>query len=222
MTGSENRRTSRRSEISACWEQFVRSEPAKETSIRDAMSKMKVVAFHAMSQTLLLALFCTPNMQAQTTTSSPWSPAGPNNETVLSLRRDPFNSAVLFAGTLFGGIYKSVNRGTSWSQVTSPFNSTSVFSIAPDPSNNGTIYVGTQGVGVCRSTDDGNTWVVLGQGLTDTTVLAVAVNPYNSNSLLAATGAGVFTSTSGGANWTLSASAPPASQVKYFVYDPKN
>src|SRR5258708_7308754 len=220
MTASANQRILQPSEISECLEPFVRAALAKESSIQGKMGNLVRVVIFAIVEMILLGSFCTPNIHAQT--STPWSTMGPSGATVLSLKQDPFNSQVLFAGTLFGGIYKTVNRGSSWSQVTSPFNSTSVFSIAPDPSNNGTIYVGTQGVGVCQSTDDGNTWVVLSQGLTDTTVLAVTVNPFNRNSLLAATGTGIFTSANAGALWTLSTAAAPPSQVKTFVYDPKN
>ncbi len=155
-------------------------------------------------------------------TDSPWAPMGPAGATVLALRRDPFNPQVLFAGTLFGGVYKTANRGATWAQVSAPFNSTSVFSIAADPSNQGTFYVGTQGQGVCRTTDDGNTWVTLSQGLTDPTVLALAVNPSNSSSILAATGSGIFTSANGGTSWTLSAAGVLPSQVKSIIFDRKN
>jgi len=64
---------------------------------------------------------------------SPWAPMGRPMRPWLSLRRDPFDPGVLFVGTFFGGLYKSVDRGATWSHVNSPFTSTSVFSIAADP-----------------------------------------------------------------------------------------
>jgi len=136
----------------------------------------------ALGQTLLLGSLFLQIALAQTPPlPSPWAPMGPTDATVLSLRRDPFDPGVLFVGTFFGGLYKSVDRGATWSHVNSPFTSTSVFSIAADRTLQGTFYVGTLGKGVYETTDGGTSWVAKSQGLTDPTVLVVAVSPSDSN-----------------------------------------
>jgi photosystem II stability/assembly factor-like uncharacterized protein len=62
-----------------------------------------------------------------------------------------------------GSLYKSIDRGQSWSQMTGvPSN---INTIVFDPKNSNTIYVGTLFSLAWKSTDGGNTWQPLANGL---------------------------------------------------------
>lgn len=64
-----------------------------------------------------------------------------------------------------GGVYKSTNRGLSWTRIT-PNNATfnrQFLSIGYDNTNN-IIYAGLHGTGIARSTDGGATWSIFNSG----------------------------------------------------------
>ena len=46
-----------------------------------------------------------------------WTPVGPYGGTVLSLAIDPVTPSTLYAGTQFGGLFKSTNGGASWTAI---------------------------------------------------------------------------------------------------------
>lgn len=83
-----------------------------------------------------------------------------------------------------GGIYKSLDKGLSWTRIT-PSNddyNRQFLSVAYD-SNNRTLYGGSQQIGIVRSTDSGQTWEIFNKGLpsSDKIIPQIEVNPYNGN-----------------------------------------
>ena len=165
-------------------------------------------------------LICAQAGHAQTAT--PWVAIGPQRSTVLALQRDPFNSQNVWAGTYFGGLYKSVNSGYIWAPVAAAFGGFTVFAIAFDPQISGTFYVGTFQGGVYKTQDGGQTWTASNQGLTDTTIQALAVNPFDSKQLMAVTQSGVFRSTDGAASWAISNSGLTNIPGRSLVYAPNS
>ena len=129
-----------------------------------------------------------------------WTPIGPDAATVFCLVRDPFTSSRLYAGTYFGGLYRSDDDGASWRIVPSPFSSFTIFSFAADPVVPGVLLVGTFGHGLYRSLDAGLTWEPV-QGLEDSSPLDIAFVPSEPNSVLMATPTGVSRSSDGGVSW---------------------
>ena len=155
--------------------------------------------FSRLLRILGILLVCAQAAHAQTVT--PWVPVGPQRATVLALQRDPFTPQSLWAGTYFGGLYKSTTGGFTWTAVPAPFSNFTVFAIAFDPQVSGTLYAGTFQGGVYKSQNGGQTWAAANQGLTDTTVQALAIDPFDSSQLIAVTSSGVFKSTDGAASW---------------------
>ncbi len=96
--------------------------------------------------------------------------------------------ADVFAGTM-AGIYRSTDRGESWTNVSSVF--AECFA-----SEGSEIFAGTTN-GVVRSTDGGNTWISPDTEMTST-VNAFAVK----DSDIFAGGGGMFRSTDNGSSWT--------------------
>ena len=95
---------------------------------------------------------------------------------VTSAYADPFHPNTFYAGGAGGGLFKTVNSGTSWTNLTdgSHFPSLGITSIAVDPTTPTTIYISTAngspgggnlgamggpyGFGILKSTNGGTTW----------------------------------------------------------------
>ncbi|MBI5280361.1 MAG: hypothetical protein HY858_01675, partial [Candidatus Solibacter usitatus] len=131
----------------------------------------------------------------------------------------PGNPAVVYVGTGGGGLWKSVNGGTTWSPLWERQGSYSVGDLALDPRNPEVVWLGSGeanmrnsvsfGDGVYKSTDGGKSWQRL--GLKDTEHIArVLVSPLDSGTAwVCAIGhqagpnpeRGVFMTSDGGATW---------------------
>jgi len=125
----------------------------------------------------------------------------------------------IFAGSASGGVWKSVNGGSTFKPVFDDAASQSIGAVAVDPRNPKVVWVGTGeswvrnsvsiGDGIYRSTDGGENWTNM--GLKDSEHIAkILVDPTNSDTVLAcATGhlwddnpeRGVFKTTDSGKTW---------------------
>jgi photosystem II stability/assembly factor-like uncharacterized protein len=125
----------------------------------------------------------------------------------------------VFAGAASGGVWKSVNGGTTFKPVFDRESVQSIGAVAVDPSNPRNVWVGTGeswvrnsvsvGDGVYKSTDGGENWINV--GLKDSEHIAkILINPGDSNDVLAcAIGhlwddndeRGVYQTTDGGKTW---------------------
>jgi len=98
-----------------------------------------------------------------------------------------------------GGVYRSMDGGSSWDQV---FSDVFVQSVAIDPQNSQIVYAGTadhpfhdqsSGKGVFRSIDGGNSWHPLNAGLGNLSISTLEIDPNNPNLIFAGTGgSGIF------------------------------
>ena len=125
-----------------------------------------------------------------------------------------------YVGIGSGGVWKTVNAGTTWVPVFDDQESYSIGCITIDPSNSHTIWVGTGenvggrhvgfGDGIYRSRDDGATWENM--GLADSQHISrIIVSPDDPNTVWVAVQGplwskggdrGVFKTTDGGMTWT--------------------
>jgi photosystem II stability/assembly factor-like uncharacterized protein len=125
----------------------------------------------------------------------------------------------VYAGAASGGVWKSINGGTTFKPVSDSATSLSIGAVTIDPTNPETVWVGTGeswvrnsvsvGDGIYKSTDGGENWTNV--GLKDSEHIAkILVDPRDGNNVLAcATGhlwddsdsSGVFRTTDGGKTW---------------------
>src|SRR5580692_3332449 len=125
----------------------------------------------------------------------------------------------VFVGSASGGVWKSVNGGTTYRPVFDREDVQSIGAVAIDPSNTKTVWVGTGeswvrnsvsvGDGVYKSTDGGENWINV--GLKDSEHIAkILIDPTDGkNVLVCATGhlwddndeRGVFKTNDGGKSW---------------------
>jgi len=125
----------------------------------------------------------------------------------------------IWVGSASGGVWKSVNEGTTFIPVFDGMPTASIGDIAIDPNDPDVVWVGTgeanifrssnAGCGVFKTTDGGKTWTNM--GLENTfTIGRIRINPKNSDIVyVAATGhewtpnpeRGLFKTTDGGKTW---------------------
>jgi photosystem II stability/assembly factor-like uncharacterized protein len=124
----------------------------------------------------------------------------------------------VFASSVYG-LYKSSNRGVTWSQV-HPFAS---FKVAV--SANGSVVYSAAGGGPIRSSDGGVTFGSAGSGFPPlTSVTSLVIDPQNADTIYASllSNAGVYKSTDGAAHWTAANSGLTASAYYSLAIDPSN
>ena len=150
------------------------------------------------------------------------------------------NPAVFYIGTATGGVWKSVNNGTTLQQVFHSQTTSSVGDVAIAPNDPNLVWVGTGennnrqssswGDGVYKSADGGRTWVNM--GLKDSKHIArIIVDPMDYDVVyVAALGSlwapqgdrGLYKTTDGGLTWTKVLDAGPDAGVTELVMDPSN
>ncbi len=122
-----------------------------------------------------------------------WLGPGPEGGNVFSLTIDPVNTTTLYAGTIGGGVVKSIDGGANWTVINTGLTYTDIRALAVAPVTTDTIYTGSMG-GVFRSLDGGANWTAINTGLNATTINALAIDPVNTAMIYAGTwGGGVFT-----------------------------
>jgi photosystem II stability/assembly factor-like uncharacterized protein len=124
-----------------------------------------------------------------------------------------------YAGTTGGGVFKTMDGGTTWAPITDKYFGGTIGSIAVSESNPDVVYVGTgetpirgnvsHGDGVFKSTDAGKTWTYAGLG--DTRQIGrVRIHPKDPDIVYVAalghvfgpnTERGVFKTENGGKSW---------------------
>jgi len=150
------------------------------------------------------------------------------------------NPSIYYVGFATGGVWKTVNNGTTFTPIFDEQPVTSIGDIAVAPSDPNVLYVGTGepnnrqsssfGAGVYKTTDAGKTWKNL--GLKDTQSIArIVVHPKDPNVVyVAAIGhlfgpnkeRGVYKTTDGGATWSLVKYIDPDVGFTDLVMDPAN
>jgi len=107
-------------------------------------------------------------------------------------------------GTARGNIFRTLNGGTDWTNVTGILPDRFPSDIAVDPFDDSIVYVTFYGFGsghIFKSTDSGDTWTDISDNLPDIPTPSVLVDPNNTNHVYAGTDVGVFVSTNGGGSW---------------------
>jgi photosystem II stability/assembly factor-like uncharacterized protein len=153
-----------------------------------------------------------------------WQFLGPTNVsgrcTDVDVVRPRGENYTIYVAAASGGVWKTVNEGTTWEPVFDQEASTSIGDVAIDPTNDQVIWVGTgeanifrssmAGCGIYKSADGGNTWTHLGLAGTNT-IARIVINPNNPDVVyVAASGhewtdnedRGVYKTEDGGKTWS--------------------
>lgn len=155
-----------------------------------------------------------------------WQGKGPNAGEVTDIAIDPNGSPdnIIYISTNDGGIWKTEDGGTVWTQTMDDLLSLSMGAIAIDaasPVLQRVIYAGTgnmydggvafnKGIGIFRSADGGSTWSIVDGGPFATVFAGKSINDIEvvaANTLLVATNQGLYRSADGGQNFGSNAPA---------------
>jgi photosystem II stability/assembly factor-like uncharacterized protein len=121
---------------------------------------------------------------------------------ITSIAIDESNLNHIIAGSQTGGVWKSLDGGTTWSVLTDNLSNIDVYSLAIDPLNSSIYYWGSTSGSIFRSTDGGATWLLHGS-VSGGFVNKILIDPTNTSKMYAsAQSGGLFKSTDGGSTWT--------------------
>ena len=129
------------------------------------------------------------------------------------------NHSIIYIGYATGGVFRSVNAGTTFEPVFERYGSASIGALAIDPANPDIVYVGTGepnnrqsstfGDGLYKSTDGGKTFANIGLGETQT-IARIVIDPKHTEIVYVAVPGhlfgsspdrGVYKTTDGGKTW---------------------
>ncbi len=159
---------------------------------------------------------------------------------VMSIAVNPKNKFEYYVGVASGGVWKTVNDGTTWTPVFDGEGSYSIGWVALDPNDASVVWVGTgesnsqrsvaYGDGIYRSVDGGKSWENLGLKKSEH-IGRVAIDPRDSKVVYVAAegplwGAGgdrgLYKSTDGGKTWKAVLSISENTGVVDVAIDPSN
>jgi len=159
---------------------------------------------------------------------------------VTAFAADPRNENLFYVGTASGGIWKTVNAGTTFVPVFDNEAVASVGALAVDPVRPDIVWAGTGegnprnsvtgGYGIYKSLDGGKTWRCMGLELTRY-IHRILIDPVNTDIIYAGaignpwaphTERGLYRSTDGGETWKRVLFTNETSGVADMVMDPSN
>jgi len=183
-----------------------------------------------------------PGMNADTFAGLKFRLIGPGAASgrVMSIAANPKNKFEFYAGVASGGVWKTVNDGTTWTPVFDDQGSYSIGYVALDPNDASVVWVGSGesnsqrsvawGDGIYRSDDGGKNWQNLGLKKSEH-IGRVVVDPRDSKVVyVAAEGPlwgpggdrGLYKTTDGGKSWKAVLTISENTGVGDVAMDPSN
>ncbi|HUR21354.1 MAG TPA: hypothetical protein VMZ90_11135, partial [Vicinamibacterales bacterium] len=159
---------------------------------------------------------------------------------IADIEIDPKNPSTWYVATAFGGVWKTVNRGVTFTPIFDDYGTFNNCCIVIDPKNSDVLWLGTGenhsqrsahfGDGIYKTTDAGKTWKRMGLE-TSEHIGKVIIDPRNSDVVyVAAQGPlfsaggqrGLYKTTNGGLTWDAVLTISENTGVTDVIFDPKN
>jgi len=128
--------------------------------------------------------------------------------TLTTLDISPADTSVYYAGTDDGRVWRSIDRGAVWTNVSAGLPVRYVTRVTADPLDPQVVYVTLSGFGedehlahVYRSANRGTTWSSIASNLPDVPANDLLVDPVDTRTLYLGTDVGVYWTRNGGAGW---------------------
>jgi photosystem II stability/assembly factor-like uncharacterized protein len=183
-----------------------------------------------------------PALDAETMKPFAFRSLGPSLTTgrISDVAVDPRNPSVWYVAAASGNLWKTENRGNTWTPVFDEHGSYSLGAVTVDPKDSNVVWLGTGennnqrsvafGDGVYKSTDAGKTWKRMGLDNSEH-IQNIVIDPRNSNVVyvtaigpLWSSGGdrGLYKTTDGGQTWKAILTISPDTGVTDMVMDPRN
>ncbi len=183
-----------------------------------------------------------PGLNEATFKGLEWRGIGPAlmSGRIADIAIDPVDRSTWYIAVGSGGVWKTTNRGTTWTSVFDDQESYSIGSITIDPNNHNMVWVGTGenvsgrhvgfGDGIYKSPDGGETWKNMGLEASEH-IGMIAIDPRDSNVVyVAAQGPlwsaggdrGLYKSIDGGESWEKILAGGEYTGVNEVHLDPSN
>lgn len=159
---------------------------------------------------------------------------------IVDIAIHPANRSIRYVATASGGVWKTMNAGTTWVPVFDREGSFSIGTIVIDPKNHNTVWVGTgennsqrsvsKGDGVYKSTDGGRTWVNTGLKSSEH-IGKIVIHPDNSDIVFVASQGGLwapggdrglYKTSDGGKSWERILHVSENTGISDVIIDPRN
>ena len=159
---------------------------------------------------------------------------------VADIEIDPRNPNVWYVATAFGGVWKTVNRGVSFTPIFDDYGAFNNCCIVIDPKNSDVLWLGTGennsqrsahfGDGIYKTTDAGKTWKRMGLENSEH-IGKIIIDPRNSDVVyVAAQGPlfsaggqrGLYKTTNGGLTWDAVLTVSENTGITDVIFDPRN
>jgi photosystem II stability/assembly factor-like uncharacterized protein len=140
-------------------------------------------------------------------------PRRKNSAGISDVEIDPSATSTLYAGSMDGSVFKSIDGGLHWWGISDGLAGMPVNTLAVDPKQPKRVYAGA-GDGVYLSLDGGENWTLITSGLCCyLNVMDLAVDPSSPDTIYAGTEfGGVMKSTDAGETWRPANSGLPRMQ----------
>ena len=153
----------------------------------------------------------------------------PRFHTISALTVSAVNDQLMYAGTTDANVWRTLDGGTTWNNVTAALPDRYVTCVRASPNTAGTVYVSHSGYKyndstphLHKSTNNGTTWTSIAGNLPNVGVNSVLGYPGDDRILFAATDAGVYATINGGAVWDRVGSNMPVFAVNDLDLDTVN
>jgi photosystem II stability/assembly factor-like uncharacterized protein len=159
---------------------------------------------------------------------------------VADIEIDPKNPSVWYIATAFGGLWKTSNRGITFTPIFDHYSSFTLCCVVVDPKDSNVVWLGTGenasqrsahfGDGVYKSTDAGATWKRVGLAASEH-IGKIVIDPRHSNVVYVASQGplwsaggerGLYKTIDGGATWNAVLTISADTGISDVVFDPKN
>jgi photosystem II stability/assembly factor-like uncharacterized protein len=120
------------------------------------------------------------------TTPPAW--LGPDGGLIPAVVVDQQTPTTVYAGIWGAGVFKSIDAGSTWHQVSNGLGNNYINALAIDPGNPTILYAGTYKGKLYKTTNAGQSWFLSSDGIQDEAIVySIVVNPQSTNILYVAT-----------------------------------
>lgn len=122
---------------------------------------------------------------------------------ITSIATESGNQNHMLVGSQTGGVWKTLDGGTTWSVLTDNLANMDVYALAIDPLNSSTYFWGSRNGAVLKSIDAGSTWSLFSSLPGGGFVNKILIHPTDPAKMYSsAEGNGLFKSIDGGVTWS--------------------